>query len=194
MVAVLGSACSAAPDATDATVVSSTTVASVPVTDGDGGARPGASGSTGVTAAGGARTRLEGYHEVTVTVVDAEGRTRTFCLLLADTEPLRQQGLMRVSDPALGGYDGMVFNWPSDVSGGFWMKNTLLPLSIAYLRADGSTVSSTDMVPCPAEVATCPTYPSSGPYRFAIEVPQGQLSRLGIDDRSRVTLGAKSCA
>jgi uncharacterized membrane protein (UPF0127 family) len=137
---------------------------------------------------------MEGYGEVTITVTTAEGESRTWCLLLADTEALRQHGLMFVDDPTLGGYDGMLFAFSGDTSGGFWMKNTLLPLSIAYLQVDGSTRSITDMTPCPSSATSCPTYPSNGSYRNAIEVPQGQLGRLGISDRSRVDIGARSCS
>jgi uncharacterized membrane protein (UPF0127 family) len=101
---------------------------------------------------------------------------------------------MFVTDPELGGYDGMVFAFENDTNGAFWMKNTRLPLSIAYVRADGATTSITDMRPCPDDAATCPTYPSGGSYRYAIEVPQGELGSLGISDRSTVTFGATSCA
>jgi uncharacterized protein len=149
---------------------------------------------TGSTAAAGGRTPLEGFREVTVTVVDADGRTRTFCLLLADTPDLQQRGLMHVTDAALGGYDGMVFSYEQDDDGGFWMRNTRLPLSIAWIRADGSTVSTADMQPCPDSASTCPVHAPGGPYRFAVEVPQGRLDDLGISDRSRVTLGAKECS
>jgi len=141
----------------------------------------------------GPRRRLEGYGEVTITVTAADGSTRTWCLLLANTDPLRRQGLMYVEDPTLGGYDGMLFTFSGDTSGGFWMKNTVLPLSIAFLRGDGSTTSTVDMEPCPASAPTCPTYPSGGTYRNAIEVPKGQLGRLGISDRSTVTIGEPSC-
>ena len=91
-------------------------------------------------------------------------------------------------------HHGMLFAFPEDSSGGFWMKNTILPLSIAYLAADGTTVTTTDMAPCPASASTCPTYPAGGSYRWAIEVPQGRLGDLGISDRSTITVGATSCA
>ena len=141
----------------------------------------------------GGRTRLDGFKEITVTVVDAEGRTRTFCLLLADTAALQQRGLMYVTDPALGGYDGMVFSYEQDEDGGFWMRSTRLALSIAWIREDGTTVSTTDMAPCPDHASTCPVYPPGGSYRYAVEVAQGRLDDLGISDRSKVTLGEESC-
>lgn len=122
-----------------------------------------------------------------------DGTVRNLCLLLADTEELRQQGLMRVRDPSLGGYPGMLFLFDSDEQGGFWMKNTLLPLSIAYVASDGSIVSSTDMDPCPPDEQRCPTYSAGGPYRYAVEVPKGTLADVGLDGAARLTVGDKSC-
>ena len=140
------------------------------------------------------RHLLDGFKEVTITVTTAEGKTLQWCLLLADTEPARARGLMFVSDPNLGGYDGMLFSFGENVSGGFWMKNTILPLSLAYLNAEGATVSTVDMAPCPADTKACPNYPSGGRYRHAIEVPQGELARLGIAERSIVHIGPEGCA
>jgi uncharacterized membrane protein (UPF0127 family) len=152
-----------------------------------------AAAPTGTDGAGG-RTRLDGFKEVTITVVGADGQSRQHCLLLADTEPLRERGLMFVEDATLGGYDGMLFLFPSDSAGGFWMKNTRLPLSIAYVAANGRTVSTTDMAPCPDSTPDCPSYPAAGRYRFAVEVPQGQLGKVGLSDESTLTVGEQTCA
>lgn len=123
-----------------------------------------------------------------------DGSVRDFCLLLADTEELRQQGLMRVSDPSLGGYPGMLFLFDRDEQGGFWMKNTLLPLSIAYVASDGSIVSSNDMDPCPPDEQRCPVYKADGSYRYAVEVPKGTLADVGLTGGATLTVGDKSCA
>lgn len=144
--------------------------------------------------AGFERTPLDGFKEVTITVVGADGQSRQHCLLLADTEPLRQRGLMFVEDETLGGYDGMLFVFPSDSAGGFWMKNTRLPLSIAYVAADGRTVSTTDMAPCPDTSPDCPSYPAAGRYRYAIEVPKGRLGQVGLSEGSTMHVGEQSCA
>jgi uncharacterized membrane protein (UPF0127 family) len=142
----------------------------------------------------GGRARLDGFGEVTVTVVGPDGRTHTVCLLLAETPAQHERGLMYVEDAALGGYDGMLFRSERDESGAFWMRHTRLPLSIAWFRADGALVSSTDMAPCPDRADSCPTYPPGGPYRYAVEVPAGRLDDLGIATGSRVSVGASSCA
>jgi len=80
--------------------------------------------------------------------------------------------------------------YDEDSQGSFWMRNTILPLSIAYVDADGEVVSTADMEPCPAGTTDCPTYPPGGPYRMALEVPQGQLPDLGVASGSRLALGA----
>jgi len=107
------------------------------------------------------------------------------CLLLAQTPEERARGLMEVTD--LAGYPGMLFVFPADSEGGFWMRNTPLPLSIAYLDADGAIVSTADMDPCD-DVPTCPSYPADGPYRFTVEVPQGALGDLGLVGGARLTV------
>ena len=71
----------------------------------------------------------------------------------------------------------MAFVWPADVQGSFFMRNTRLPLSIVFVDADGAVVSTSDMEPCPDSVVDCPLYGADGPYRWALEVPQGALPR-----------------
>lgn len=136
----------------------------------------------------GPREPIEGFEEVTITVTTEDGRTLQWCLLLAATAETQQQGLMHVTDPALGGYDGMLFRFDNDSTGGFWMKNTRLPLSIAYLDVDGAIVSTSDMEPCPDSTERCPSYPAAGPYRMAVEVVQGRLDDLGIEGGARVAV------
>ena len=101
-------------------------------------------------------------------------------VLLADTAEERSQGLSGKED--LGGYDGMLFEFPSDTQGGFWMKDTLIPLTIAFFDADGRVVDFFDMEPCPPETARCPSYTPDSPYRRALEVPKGDLPRWQLDE------------
>ncbi|HYI62229.1 MAG TPA: DUF192 domain-containing protein [Acidimicrobiales bacterium] len=127
------------------------------------------------------RTRLPGFGEVEVRIVPGpDGEPLVLCVLLAETPEQRARGLMDVTDPALGGYDGMLFTFDTDSTGGFYMKDTPLPLSIAYLDAEGATIDTADMEPCLDRGARCPTYPPSGPYRSTLEVPQGGLDALGL--------------
>jgi uncharacterized membrane protein (UPF0127 family) len=135
----------------------------------------------------------DGFRAVTLTIHTADGRTVTRCVLVADTEALREQGLMGVTDENLSGYDGMIFVFQADSSGGFWMKNTLIPLSIAFADVAGAVVGTADMVPCPAGTKDCPTTKPGSPYRYAVEVPSGALEEVGLTSGSNLdpTLGAE---
>lgn len=137
------------------------------------------------------RAGLPGVGETAASITAADGTVTGCCLLVAATDEQRQRGLMEVTD--LGGYEGMVFVWDHDVETGFWMRNTPSPLSIAWFDAAGDFVSATDMTPCAADADDCPTYPPDGPYRFAVEVFQGDLAALGAGPGSRLTLGG-ACA
>jgi hypothetical protein len=133
------------------------------------------------------RTPIPGFGEVEVRIVEGpDGEPVVLCVLVADTPAQRQRGLMGVTD--LGGYDGMLFRFADEAEGGFWMKDTLLPLSIAYLDPDGAVVSTADMDPCPPAEDDCPSYPAAGPYLMALEVEQGGLAPLGLTEGSAARL------
>ncbi|HEV3225645.1 MAG TPA: DUF192 domain-containing protein [Acidimicrobiales bacterium] len=131
------------------------------------------------------RTRLAGFGETKISVQLAD-KLMEWCLLLAANDQQRARGLMQVTDPKLGGYDGMLFRYTSDVTESYWMRNTPMPLSIAFVSSGGDLVSTADMEPC-ADSPNCRNYPAAGPYRLAIEVPQGQLASLGIASGTKVT-------
>jgi uncharacterized membrane protein (UPF0127 family) len=154
---------------------------------------PSGSGPTSVPDAGGSSVAPEGFTSVTLVVTRSDGTVEEFCVWLADTPALRQQGLMGVTDPTLGGAGAMVFAFEDDTAGSFWMKDTLLPLSIAWYGADGAFVSSADMQPCPDDVDDCPTYGPGGRYRYAVEVALGGLGDLGLGEGSTIALGS-SCS
>ena len=101
---------------------------------------------------------------------------RVLLLAIADSPALRAQGLMGVED--LGDLDGMLFYWRHEASGGFWMKDTLIPLDIVWFNEDGTYADRASMVPCPPDVGDdCPLYRPEGEpdYRFAIEANPGEL-------------------
>jgi uncharacterized membrane protein (UPF0127 family) len=143
---------------------------------------PGSSATERSVTAGSIVPAPAGFRAVTVTVRRADGTTTQRCLLLADTPALREQGLMGVTDPELGGYDGMLFDLGGTFSGGFWMKDTLIPLSIAFATSSGAVVSTADMVPCPDGPRPCPVTTASAPSAFAVEVPLGGLPEVGLTD------------
>lgn len=119
-----------------------------------------------------------------IRLVPPDGEGITMPVYVADEPAEQRQGLMGVTD--LPRDAGMVFLFPEDRDGGFWMKNTLLPLSIAYFRADGTVVAVLAMEPCEAD--PCPSYPPGGHYRHVLEVHQGRFGALGFDDEWRVEL------
>jgi uncharacterized membrane protein (UPF0127 family) len=131
---------------------------------------------------------LDPFGEVAVTIEPASGPTRGTCMLAARTEAERARGLMTVTDPDLGGHDGMVFVFEEDSTGAFWMRNTPMPLSIAFIDAGGRIVSATDLAPC-GDDPNCPIHPAAGPYRYAVEVPRGRLDDLGLTGAARARVG-----
>jgi uncharacterized membrane protein (UPF0127 family) len=118
----------------------------------------------------------QGFEQAAATVTAADGTVCKLCLWLAETEGQRALGLMYVTD--LGGPDGMVFRYDSPTTAAFWMKNTLMPLSIAFFDQRGAYLDGFDMAPCTAD--PCPNYPTPANFTDAIEVPQGMLDELGM--------------
>jgi uncharacterized membrane protein (UPF0127 family) len=92
---------------------------------------------------------------------------------VAHTPQTRQLGLMnRKSMPA---QRGMVFVFERDATHCMWMKNTFLPLSVAFVDAQGKVVNIEDMQPH-SEVNHC----AAEPVRFALEMNQGWFRERGI--------------
>ncbi len=129
---------------------------------------------------------VDGVGETVITITDADGNVTACCVLVGATAAQPERGLMEVTD--LQGYEGMLFVWEADTGGGFWMRNTPTPLSIAWFAADGSFVSSAEMEPC-GDSDNCPTYNPEGDYRFALETFQGDLAALGAGPGSKLTVG-----
>lgn len=76
--------------------------------------------------------------------------------------------------------DGMLFVFPGDTTGGFWMKNTLVPLAIVFFDRQGKQVRRLRMTPCRRD--PCPIYSPQRRYRFVLELPAGDrrpAKRLG---------------
>jgi uncharacterized membrane protein (UPF0127 family) len=84
---------------------------------------------------------------------------------VAKTSGQRAHGLMnRTRAPR----DGMLFVFPETTTGGFWMKNTLVPLTIVFFDSSGRRVRKLSMTPCSKD--PCPIYDPSRRYRFALEL------------------------
>ena len=106
----------------------------------------------------------------------------TFSVEVAANPQQRQTGLMgrtRLADDA-----GMLFVFEQKDVHCFWMKNTLIPLSIAFIADDGSIVSIADMQPQTLDFH-CP----KAAVRYALEVKQGGFRSPGIQPGMRFTGG-----
>ena len=112
----------------------------------------------------------------------AGGNPVTVRLEVAADPATRARGLMERERVPPG--TGMVFLYPADVAESFWMKNTLVPLSIAFVAADGRVVSVAEMTPCKAD--PCPSYAPAGPYRYAVELAAGSFGAAGVGPGARV--------
>lgn len=97
---------------------------------------------------------------------------------VADTQGKIEKGLMLVEK--LSENEGMLFVFPRKIYGGFWMKDTLIPLSIAFLDSDGEILNILDMEPCKEN--ECPIYDPKLSYRYAIEVNIGWFEKNRIKE------------
>jgi hypothetical protein len=92
---------------------------------------------------------------------------------LATTPEQREIGLM--NRPSMNANDGMLFVFERPGQQCFWMKNTLIPLSVAFLADDGSVVNVDDMAP-----QTLDGHCSTKPVRFVLEMNQGWFAKRGV--------------
>jgi uncharacterized membrane protein (UPF0127 family) len=102
---------------------------------------------------------------------------------LALSEEEQSQGLMYRE--SLNEGQGMLFVFDRDKLASFWMKNTLIPLSIAYINSDGGILEIHDMRPGDLSLIR-----SSRSVRYALEVPQGWFARAGIGPGDRALIPA----
>ncbi len=99
---------------------------------------------------------------------------------VADTDPQREQGLMYRKQ--LGRNDGMLFIFDEPAYQAMWMKNTLIPLSVAFLDKSGEILNILDMEP-----QTLDTHMSAGPATYAIETNKGWFAANKVKPGDKVT-------
>lgn len=98
---------------------------------------------------------------------------------VAATPEQRATGLMYRADmPA---NEGMLFVFEQPAVQCFWMKNTLLPLTAAFVADDGSIVNLVDMKP-----QTLDSHCSEKPVRYVLEMNQGWFAKRGLQAGSRL--------
>jgi uncharacterized protein len=130
-----------------------------------------------------------GFGTIGAIVTTGSGETCELCLWLADEPDARARGLMGVTD--LAGAEGMAFRYAEPRTTAFTMRNTVLPLSIAFFDAEGQFLDAFDMEPCREE--PCPSYPTPTGFSIAVEVPVGALPGLGIGPGATLRTLAEDC-
>ena len=109
-------------------------------------------------------------------------KTLTLQAEIADTEALRETGLMNRKKMAKD--RGMLFVFDTLTTSPFWMKDTLLPLTILFIDAGQKIVGIQDMAPLDQKTLH---YPDKA-YLYALEINQGVASRIGLKKGDFVTI------
>lgn len=122
-----------------------------------------------------------GSTPTTVTFNPGSSRESALQVEVASTPEERRRGLM--SRRSLAPDGGMLFVFPEDSRSAFWMKDTFIPLSIAFISADGRVIDIQDMTPLDETLHYSPE-----PYRFAVEANQGWFAAHGVQAGDSVRL------
>jgi uncharacterized protein len=136
-----------------------------------------------VLAAGGACAQSENdgvkFERSSLVIVTA-AREIKFDIDMATTEPQREHGLMFRKE--LGAYEGMLFDFFREQPVAFWMKNTLIPLDMVFIAADGTVRH----VHANAVPMSTDTIPSEAAVRAVLEINGGTARLLGIKPGDKV--------
>ena len=143
----------------------------------------GCGGSSDAGANDGASTGAADASELRTVTIDSGGEEVEVRVEIADSPDEQATGLMNRT--ALGEDRGMLFVFPDEEVRSFWMKNTLIPLSIAYMDSEGRIVDLQDMKPLDDEE---PHYVSAEPARYALEVNRGFFEERGVEVGDRAEL------
>ncbi|MGE5546219.1 MAG: DUF192 domain-containing protein [Solirubrobacterales bacterium] len=127
-----------------------------------------------------ALAQLASFSKSRLEIGTAEGRRHSFTVEVATTDEQLAQGLMfRKSMPADA---GMLFDFRAERPVSMWMKNTLIPLDMVFIAADGRIAGVAERtVPMSTTVISSP-----GAVRAVLELNGGTASRLGIHAGDRV--------
>jgi uncharacterized membrane protein (UPF0127 family) len=121
-----------------------------------------------------------GLQQVPLTIASANGRTHRFTVEVARTPEEQATGLM--NRQALAPDRGMIFPYVPPRDASFWMKNTLIPLDIIFVRSDG-TIARIEPQTVPLSLEPVP---SLEPVGAVLEIPGGRAAELGIQPGDRV--------
>ncbi len=104
-----------------------------------------------------------------------------FTVEVAQTDAQRERGLMHRR--TLGSREGMLFVFEADQRLAFWMKDTRMPLSIAFLSSEGRILQIEDMEPLSQKAIR-----SRLSARYALELPRGAFAEVGAAEGDTVVL------
>lgn len=117
--------------------------------------------------------RAQNAAQARLPTVDLRAGMHTIKAELAVTPEQQMTGMMFRKE--MNGNEGMLFVNDERSQRCFWMKNTLVPLTIAFIADDGTIVNLADMQPLD-ERSHC----AKAPVRFALEMPKGWFDKRGI--------------
>jgi uncharacterized protein len=117
-----------------------------------------------------------------------EGTDALLAVDVADEPGELRRGLMDVE--MLPADQGMAFLFDEPTDSTFWMKDTLIPLSIVFVDESHQVIGMRDMQPCQSD--PCPSYGVDEPYVLAIEANLGWFAEHGIEagDRAKLRMSA----
>ena len=127
-----------------------------------------------------------GLTQVPLSIRSANGEHR-FTVEVAGTPAEQAQGLMFRREMAVD--RGMIFPFPTSRVASFWMKNTMIPLDLIFIRADGTIESIGDGVPLDETPVG-----SGEEVTSVLELNGGTAERFGIAPGDRVTSSALATA
>ena len=133
-------------------------------------------GSTGSTSTTSASSGLS-----TLTILASNGKKVGVNVEIATTTAELEKGLMNRT--AMGEDHGMLFVFPVEQQLSFWMKDTLIPLSVAFIDSNGRIVDIQDMQP-----QDLTNHNSVEPAKYALEVNQGFFEKRGVKVGDEVVL------
>jgi uncharacterized membrane protein (UPF0127 family) len=116
-----------------------------------------------------------------LTIMRADSTQVKITVEIARTEEERSTGLMHRKKLPDG--EGMIFVFDRDQQLSFWMKNTVIPLSIAFISSEGKITEIKDMQPLDLNSVN-----SARSVRYALETPQGWFGRAGVSAGDTVIL------
>jgi uncharacterized membrane protein (UPF0127 family) len=132
-----------------------------------------------------ASSAASGFDRGTAMVSSPSGAKRVVLQVeIARTGAQRERGLM--GRRSLGAKAGMVFLYSQPHRGAFWMKNTLIPLDIAFYDGRGRILRILTMQPCRRD--PCTVYDPNVAFRGALEVNAGSFRRWGVRPGDRIVV------